>query len=72
MFCSGSSVAQVTIKKPGLMTPAERKDVVDWLRAVAAHLRKHGKDYTEGRFTSRYANRRPAIRKAIRKRISVQ
>lgn len=46
--------ARVTIERPGKMTPAGRKDIAAWLRMHAAHLLKHGKDYTNGRFVGRY------------------
>ena len=60
-------VASLAIKSPGKMLAVERKDIAAWLKSVAAHLIRHGKAYTEGRFTSRYANRRPVIRRAVRR-----
>ena len=51
------SIATIVIKAPGKMTAAERKDIATWLRRHAEHLLKHGKEYTEGRFTGRYIAR---------------
>ena len=51
------SIATIVIKAPGKMTAAERKDIAAWLRRHAEHLLKHGKEYTEGRFTGRYIAR---------------
>lgn len=48
------SAAVITIKAPGKMTARGRRDIALWLRQHAAHLLKHGKDYTEGRFTGRF------------------
>ena len=46
--------ATITIKSPGKMTARGRRDIAKWLRQQADHLVKHGKDYTEGRFTAGY------------------
>jgi hypothetical protein len=48
------SAAIITIKSPGKMSPRGRRDIAKWLRMHAAHILKHGKDYTEGKFTGRY------------------
>lgn len=44
------TAARLTIDAPGAMTEAGRRDIVAWLRQSAAHLAKHGAEYTEGRF----------------------
>ena len=50
-----NSVAIVTIKKPGMMTPKGRKEIAAWLRRQAANLLKYGKDYNDtGAFRARY------------------
>lgn len=53
--------ARITIEGPGRMTASGRRSIAAWLRQHAAHLLKHGKNYTEGRFTGRYlcGHRRP-------------
>ena len=48
------SAAVITIKSPGKMTARGRRDIAGWLRRHADHLLKHGKDYTDGRFTGRF------------------
>lgn len=48
------SAAVVTIKAPGRMTARGRRDIATWLRQQAAHLLRHGKDYTEGTFRGRF------------------
>lgn len=47
-------VARMSIDKPGKMSAKERRDIAAWLRRHADHLMKHGKEYTEGRFTGRF------------------
>lgn len=51
------SAAIVTIRGPGKMTKRGRRDIAMWLRRHAAHLLKHGEQYTEGRFTGRFIYR---------------
>jgi hypothetical protein len=51
------SAAIITIKAPGKMTKAGRKDIAAWLRRHASMLLKHGEQYTDGRFTGRYLHR---------------
>lgn len=48
------SAAIITIKAPGRMSARGRRDIALWLRQHAAHLLKHGKDYTGGKFTGRF------------------
>jgi hypothetical protein len=48
------SAAIVTIYHAPAMTKKGRKAVADWLRYRADDLEKHGKEFTEGRFTARY------------------
>lgn len=52
-----NTVARLTINQPGKMTPEGRKDIAKWLRSHAADLLKHGKEYTDGRFTGRFMYR---------------
>ena len=51
------SAAVVTIHGAPRMTPKGRKEIAAWLRRQADSLVKHGKDYTETRFTARYLYR---------------
>ncbi len=51
----GKTAAVLTIRGPGKMTPRGRKDIATWLRRQAAHLLKHGAEYTDGRFTGRFS-----------------
>lgn len=44
------TAARLSIEGPGKMTAAGRRDIAKWLRDHAAHLLKHGKQYTDGRF----------------------
>lgn len=44
------AAASLVIHGPGRMTARGRRDIVAWLRKSAAHLAKHGGEYTEGRF----------------------
>ena len=48
------TAARISIESPGKMTAKGRRDIVAWLRRHAAHLLKHGGQYTEGRFTGRF------------------
>jgi hypothetical protein len=44
--------ATLTIKNPGKMSAAGRRDIATWLRDLAKHLVKSGKDFTEGKFVA--------------------
>lgn len=47
--------AQLSVQRPGGMTSLGRNDIAKWLRRQAAHLVKHGAQYTEtGAFRARY------------------
>ena len=49
------AAAALTIRKPGVMTPAGRKAVIAWLRKQATYLAKYGKNYNDtGDFRARY------------------
>lgn len=48
------TAAVITINAPGKMHAKGRRHVAAWLRRQASSLVKHGKDYTEGRFTGRF------------------
>lgn len=51
------SAAVITIKAPGKMTKAGRKNIAAWLRKHASMLLRHGEQYTDGRFTGRFIHR---------------
>lgn len=52
------SAALLTIKKPGALSPAGRKEIVAWLRKQATNLSKYGKIYNDtGNFTARFGYR---------------
>jgi hypothetical protein len=51
------SAAVLTIHRAPAMTPSGRKAIAVWLRRQAAMLMKHGKNYSETRFTARYLYR---------------
>jgi len=51
------SAAILTIKKPGSMTASGRRQLAAWLARQASDLLKHGKDYTDKTFRSRYLYR---------------
>lgn len=44
------TAAKLSINRPGEMTARGRRDIAAWLRSQAAHLLKHGEDYTRGQF----------------------
>lgn len=48
------TAAVVTIKAPGDMTPAGRREIARWLRKQAANLTRDGRNYTTGRFRVRW------------------
>lgn len=48
------TAAVITIHGAGKMTARGRRDIALWLRRHADHLVKHGKEYTDGRFTGRF------------------
>lgn len=53
-----NTAAVLTLAEPGNMSPQGRKDIADWLRQQAAHLIKHGDNYTQnGKFRARYLYR---------------
>jgi hypothetical protein len=44
------TAATLTIHGPGRMSARGRRDIIAWLKKQAAHLARHGEQYTDGRF----------------------